>query len=55
MKFSLTEQEKGDLLIEVTIWPSLTVIHLNYCRYMYYLPERDDGHGLLDELGSWIT
>jgi len=28
MKFSMTGQEKGDLLIQVTTWAGLTVQHL---------------------------
>jgi hypothetical protein len=27
MKFSMTEQGKGDLLIQVTAWPGLTVYY----------------------------
>jgi hypothetical protein len=27
MKFSMTGQEKGDLLIQVTAWAGLTVLH----------------------------
>jgi hypothetical protein len=33
MKFSMTEQGKGDLLIQVTAWPGLTV----YYRFFYYI------------------
>jgi len=29
MKFSMTGQEKGDLLIQVTAWASLTVLPLD--------------------------
>jgi hypothetical protein len=31
MKFTMTRQEKGDLLIQVTAWAGLTVFE--YCQY----------------------
>ena len=30
MKFSMTGQEKYDLLIQITAWAGLTVFRLNY-------------------------
>ena len=33
MKFSRTGQEKGDFLIEVTVWAGLTVYILLYLLY----------------------
>jgi hypothetical protein len=36
MKFSVTGQEKGDLLIQVTAWAGLTV-HVFYFDVVYYL------------------
>jgi hypothetical protein len=33
MNFSMTEQEKSDLLIEVTAWAGLTVLH--YTRNLH--------------------
>jgi len=29
MKFSMTRQDKGDLLIQVTTWAGLTVVCIN--------------------------
>ena len=38
MKFSMTGQEKGDLLIQVTTWVGLTV----YVWYISFCRERKD-------------
>jgi hypothetical protein len=35
MKFSMTGQEKGDLLIEVTAWAGLTAICISYHLKLY--------------------
>lgn len=36
MKFSMSEQEKGNILIQVTAWADLTV-HVFYFDVVYYL------------------
>jgi hypothetical protein len=33
MKLSLTGQEKGDLLIQVTAWAGLTTYHISKAKY----------------------
>ena len=35
MEFSMTGKEKGDLLIEVTIWASLSVYAILYFNYWF--------------------
>jgi len=41
MKFSVTKQEKGDLLIQVTVWADLTVftflIHVYKCLLYLFI------------------
>ena len=34
MKFSMTGQEKGDLLIEVTVWVGLTVLLISFVFFV---------------------
>jgi len=34
MKFSMTGQEKGDLLIQVTAWADLTVLYLDRTSHL---------------------
>jgi hypothetical protein len=36
MKISMTGQEKGDLLIQVTAWAGLTVFSNLYCVNIYF-------------------
>jgi hypothetical protein len=33
MKFSMTGQEKGDLLIQVTIWAGLTIFYIRPSKH----------------------
>ena len=42
MKFSMTGQENGDLLIQVTTWAGLTICEITEISIYIYLPSQTE-------------
>ena len=51
MKFSMTRQEKGDLLIQVTAWAGFTVFSQTY---MHARPDYSDYHQICGVICNFL-